>query len=170
MYTGGSEVALEVYPQPEHEGRRVAFEVWAGPDGNRSAAQTARYLAANTDLDIPAGTIRQWVNRHDWHRFATTGYVSADPRKFADTAAILLDGAPAMAAYLVAAGSGDLQAPDRVAVQAAIAGLQLVLGPATARKDNAADKLRAVVDLDELHQQSTEQLERIARGVLPESV
>ena len=105
-YDGTSETALEVYPDSEHELRRIAFEVWAGPDGGRSAAKSSRFLAG-IGIEIPAGTVRQWVNRHDWHRYATSGYVSADPRKFADTAAILLDGAPSMAAYLVAAGSGD---------------------------------------------------------------
>ena len=168
-YDGSSEVALEVYPLPEHEARRIAFEVWASPDGNRSAARAARYLSANTDLDIPAGTIRQWVNRHDWHRYATAGYVSADPRKFVDTAAILLDGAPSMALYLVGAGSGDIESPDRVAVTAAIAGLQLVLGPTTARRDNAADTLRSVVDIEGFHSIPDAQLQEIAMGRIPET-
>ena len=167
-YDGSSEVALEVYPLAEHESRRIAFEVWAGPDGGRSAAKASRYLQGNYGMDIPAGTIRQWVNRHDWHKYATSGYVSADPRKFVDTAAILLDGAPAMAAYLVAAGSGDNEAPDRVAVQAAIAGLQLVLGPATARRDNAADTLRSVVDVEGFHSIPSAELTRIAMGELPD--
>lgn len=167
-YDGSSEAALEVYADDEHVNRRIAFEVWAGPDGGRSAAKAARYLAG-MGIEIPAGTIRQWVNRHDWHRYATSGYISADPRKFADTAAILLDGAPAMAAYLVAAGSGDTEQPDRTAVTAAIAGLQLVLGPATARRDNASDTLRAVVDVEGFHTIPSEQLQRIAMGELPEN-
>lgn len=165
-YDGSSETALEVYPDSEHELRRIAFEVWAGPDGGRSAAKASRFLE-NMGVEIPAGTIRQWVNRHDWHRYATAGYVSADPRKFADTAAILLDGAPSMAAYLVAAGSGDNPAPDRTAVTAAIAGLQLVLGPATARRDNASDTLRAVVDVEGFSSIPSDELQRIAAGDLP---